>query len=112
MYSYMIELIEQYSNQIAMIVTAIIPALTALAALLAIVRNTRGSEKRILAQATAMAKETTHIKRLVSTVNDYGHKIEEYSKRVGALENNISSLTQEIAYLRAERSKNVENNTL
>lgn len=37
----MIELIEQYSNQIAMILTAIIPALTALAALLAIVRNVR-----------------------------------------------------------------------
>ena len=108
----MIELIEQYSNQIAMILTAIIPALTALAALLAIVRNVRGSEGRMLEQTRAMVKETAHIKRLVSTVNDYGHQVEEYNKRVRALENNVSLLTQEIAYLRAERSKNVENNTL
>lgn len=107
----MIELIEQYSNQIAMILTAILPALTALAALITIVRNVRNSEKKLLVEAKEMRSETTNIKKLVTSVGDLAHQVEESNKRNRALESQVTMLTQEVIDLRNKGASYVKADT-
>lgn len=96
----MIEIIEQYSNQITMIITAILPALTALAALISIVRNDKKSRKEISENSAKMLKETTNIKKINVTLSGITGLLTETNKRINSLENQVSSLTQEIVYLK------------
>ena len=61
-FSYMIEIIQTYSNQIVMIITAITPALAAIAALIMIIRKTNSSNETMISESREMRKQSSAIR--------------------------------------------------
>ncbi len=93
----MIEIIQTYSNQIVMIITAITPALAAIAALIIIIRKTNSSNETMISESREMRKQSSAIRLSNEKLDRVLQRMDDLEKRDRANELEIHALRQELS---------------
>ncbi len=93
----MIEIIQTYSNQIIMIITAITPALAAIAALIIIIRKTNSSNETMISESREMRKQSSAIRTSNEKLDRVLQRMDDLEKRDRANELEIHALRQELS---------------
>lgn len=93
----MIEIIQTYSNQIVMIITAITPALVAIAALIVMIRKTNSSNETMISESREMRKQSSAIRISNEKLDRVLQRMDDLEKRDRANELEIHALRQELS---------------
>ena len=93
----MIEIIETYSNQIVMIITAITPALASIAALIMIIRKTNSSNETMISESREMRKQSSAIRTSNEKLDRVLQRMDDLEKRDRENELEIHALRQELS---------------
>lgn len=93
----MTEIIQTYSDQIVMIITAITPALASIAALITMIRKTNSSNETMISESREMRKQSSAIKSSNEKLDRILQRMDDLEKRERANELEIHALRQELS---------------